>query len=547
MKRFLLLQLTAVLGYVLAFPPVDFFPAGVLALAAWGLAFRRPMGWREWLVSYGAGVALFSFGCSWIAVVSFEFLLFMAVFEGLAIPLFGWIYGRMIRRKDGNPSSIPFWLALPLAWVAVEYLRSIFPLDGFPWLNLGYILWRCPPLIQVADITGVYGLSFLVAMSGGLLAAWVVLYMEKTGDRRKRPVKGTLAFTAVLAAVLIYGFIRPATLEIVEGPKIAAVQANLPQELKNNTASIEEVYERYLRTTRFIFEEDSKPKPEMLVWPETVYPYGLITGEKRDLRYANKPAGYPTVREWEQLKIKEEIIKGILSPHDTWFLVGAEGMRLVSDGVLEERNGAFFYDPSGRRKSEYYKTILVPGGEYLPLIDYIPFADSLRSYALNKAGFLPDLFEGFGPVVMTMRCGGVSYDFGVQICYENIYGNYCRRFIKQGAEFLINISNEGWFKTSSEFDQMLAMSTFRAVETRKSLFRATNTGISCLIGPEGGVPGEEDRITSEGRDRAVQGVLIKEVPLCRTGTIYTQVGDLFGQAVFFGQIILLLFLLFKPS
>ena len=118
---------------------------GLFALAAWGVAYQRRMGWREWLVSYGSGLCLFAVGCAWIAVISFDFLLFMAVAEGLTLPLFALILRRMVLRRDGSPSSFPLWLALPLAWVATEYLRAIFPLDGFPWLILGYTLWRCPP------------------------------------------------------------------------------------------------------------------------------------------------------------------------------------------------------------------------------------------------------------------------------------------------------------------------------------------------------------------------------------------------------------------
>jgi len=118
-------------------------------------------------------------------------------------------------------------------------------------------------------------------------------------------------------------------------------------------------------------------------------------------------------------------------------------------------------------------------------------------------------------------------------------------FGRPEADFLINISNEGWFRSASEFDQMLAISVFRAVETRRTLFRATNTGISCMIGPAGGVPSMEDRVTKHGEDKNVEGVLMKRVPLCRNSTVYVRFGDGFANAVFLLQIILLLCLLFK--
>jgi apolipoprotein N-acyltransferase len=437
-------------------------------------------------------------------------------------------------------------LALPLAWVSVEYLRSVFPLDGFPWLILGYSLWRYPPLIQIADLTGVYGPSFLMAMGAGLLQAWVVYFRHPRRNPAMKPMAGTWIFAALLAGTLVYGTLRPHSLEIREGPVLAAVQGNIPQEVKDSRDLTGLTYKTYLDLTRDLLDRKKGPVPHMVVWPETVFPYPLGEGKPGDTWYAGG-YGYSEALRRERQLIKEEVIRKILAPHGTWFLTGVIGNRALQDGTIESRNGAYLYDPSGTRKGVYSKTILVPGGEYLPFIDLLPrpFRRTIERWVKDAAGYLPDLDRGFGVQVMSFDADGTEYDFGVQICFENIYGDYCRRFIRQGADFLINISNEGWFKTSSEFDQMLAMSVFRAIESRRTLFRSTNTGISCVIGPEGGIPGPEERIQENGRDRAVQGTLVAEIPLCTSNALYTQVGDLFARLIFFAQIIFLAVLLFR--
>lgn len=533
MKRFILLLILGVVAHTAAFPPLDLGPLVVVALAALGMAFLEPMGRARWLAVYAAGVALFIAGCAWLADIFVLFPLFMAVFEGLTLPLFCLLF-----RTTHLRCRFPVWLALPVAWVAVEYLRSIFPLDGFPWLLAGYSLWRITPLIQAADITGVYGMSFLLALSAGVLLAWFLCVKEK---RVKKPLIGTGVLALGLAGALAYGFIRPATLEVEEGPVLAAVQGNIPQELKHGAGGAGQIFAHYRDVTNRIFEAPSPPS--LVVWPETFFPFPLGEGQPGDRWLPG--IGYSESLLCERKLIGVEIVERILAPHEAWFLTGVLGYRLGKEGALERRNAAYLYDPEGIRKGVYYKTLLVPGGEYLPYIDAVPFGDSLKNLIETQAGFLPDLEPGFGPQLMTFTASGEPYRFGVQICYENIYGDYCRRFIKEGADFLINISNEGWFHSASEFDQMLAISVFRAVEMRRSLFRGTNTGISCVIGPEGKVPPMEDRITENGVDKNVEGVLVKRVPLCHTASLYVQHGDRFAQAVFFVQIICLLFLLFK--
>jgi len=541
-NRISFLLVLGVICYVIAFPPLDLGPIGCLALVAFGLAFQREkMGWKGWVLTYTAGVCLFAFGCAWLTEVNLAFVFFAALPEGLALVLFALVY-RVLRIHAAH--YISNWIALPISWVAVEYLRSVFPLDGFPWLILGYTLWRIPPLIQIADVTGVYGVSFLMAMAAGLILSWIHCLGGTPLERENKPLVGTWIFCAIMIGICTYGYVRPHALKIEKGPVLAAVQANIPQELKHVSNVAGDVYQRYVDATADIYKNEASPLPDLVVWPETVYPYAIGEGRPGD-RWFRDGSGYSRARMNEQLLLVEGVVNRILAPRDAWFLTGVHAYNIGLNGKIEERNGVYLYDTAGKRRDSYFKTIRVPGGEYLPLVDAVPFGDKIRSYALSVAGYLPDLEPGFGPEVMKLSTRERDYLFGVQICYENIYGDYCRRFIEAGAEFLINISNEAWYKTSAEFDQMLAMSVFRAVETRKSLFRSTNTGISCLIDPTGKIPSLDNRIHENGKDRAVQGVLVKEVPLCMAHTLYTRFGDGFAQIVFSIQIFLLGFLFFK--
>lgn len=526
MKRFLVLVGVGTVLYVLAFPPVDGGAVSLLALAAFGTAWIRPTPWGwSLLAAYGAGTILFAAACSWIAEVSGIGLWLVAAVEGLSLPLFGVLF-RVSSSNRWRP--LPVWIALPAAWISMEFLRARFPLDGFPWLLCGYTLWRVPPLVQSADLAGVYGPGFLLALGAGVIVSWIAVPEGRA--RVRSAYAGTAVFLLLGLAALVYGLVRPASLEVEPGPVVAAVQGNIPQNVKDDAASADHIFDTYFTATEALFREKAGPRPALVVWPETIFPWPLGEGRTGD-RWYKGGYGYEAAVERERRYIRETLCARILGPAQAWFLTGVLALRRNAAGRLEKRNGGFLYDPVGRRRDGYYKTVLVPGGEYLPLVESLPFRERLEEWVVRSAGYLPDLVPGFGVRVMAFRAGDERYRFGVVICFENIYGDYCRRFTAEGAQFLVNLSNEGWFHTSCEFDQMLAMSVFRAVENRRTLFRSTNTGVSCVIGPLGRVPGERARIVKGGRDRDVAGTLVASVPLCSASTLYVAWGDWLGFGV----------------
>ena len=518
----LVLLATGVVLLALAFPPADLGWLGFVGLVPIVIALHRAEKKRIYLLAYCAGVALFMTACAWLAEPAFITLVGMALPQGLVFPLFALFY-----RFGARRCGLPVWVCTPTAWIASEYVRATFPLDGFPWLLLGYSSWRFDPLLQTADLFGVWGPGLLMALFAGVVAGYVIRWTTVP----RPPLKiiqhaGAALWIVLFSAALIYGSCRPASITTEKGPVVAAVQGNIPQILKHNPNSAGDVLGRYIAGTRRLFESGTGSAIDLVVWPETMYPYPLSDGAAGEIWEPDRRVGDREARQIERAELIEPIVDAIMRPEGAWFLVGALTYRLGPDRKPERRNSVILYDTEGERRSSYSKTVLVPGGEYLPWIEVLPFSDRIEEMVLAVAGFLPDLAAGDGVELHTFDAGSGRYSFGAQICFENIYGDYCRKFVRQGAQFMVNLSNEGWFKDSAEFDQMMAMSLFRAVETRRSLFRSTNTGISCLVDPLGTLPATGTKIVRDGSDREVSGVLVVEVPICAQSTLFTAIGDL---------------------
>ncbi|MBM3985751.1 MAG: apolipoprotein N-acyltransferase, partial [Planctomycetes bacterium] len=337
-----------------------------------------------------------------------------------------------------------------------------------------------------------------------------------------------------LAATVAYGLWRPATLdEGRPGPRVAGVQPGVPQELKRHPLSARQLYERGLQFSRQALAQD--PPPDVLVWPETMWTVPLGEGAEDDVWYPAGP-GLPAYGPRDAARESAEALAPLLQGGRTGLVLGSLWRRLA-DGRLRLSNSAVVFDATGRLVGRHDKVLLVPGGESVPFGSLLP--DGLRSlvkvWIASAAGFLADLEPG--PGFEPIPVGGVPC--GVTICFENAYGEPARESVKRGAAFLLNLSNEAWFGTSAEHDQMELQSILRAVETRRALFRSTNSGISCLVRPDGRRPSSADRLLVDGADRAVAGVFAAQVPLHDGLTPYVRWGDWPGWLGLAGAFLLL--------
>jgi len=383
-------------------------------------------------------------------------------------------------------SALVFVLMLPVLWVAFEYLRSCL-FTGFPWELLGYSQVKHLALIQVADICGVYGVSFFIAFINGAL--FMILLFLLHGDWHgtyptKRFTKITVLVSIFLVAVVFwYGKWR---IEIVDqmisqapSKRIAVVQGNIDQAVKWNPAFQISTTKKYIRLSVSVKEQ----KPDLVVWPETATPFFFL----------------------HNIQLSKAILDGIKETEAN-FLIGSPAFR-QKEKKEEYYNRAYLLDAQGKVKGKYDKAHLVPYGEYIPLKKWLPFVGKI----VQAVGdFQP------GQKGASIKWG--PYRLGVQICYEIIFPALSRAMVQNDASLLVNITNDAWYGRSSMPYQHFSMAVFRALENRRALVRSANTGISGFIDPVGRVISHTELFQDTVSDHAV--------PLLTTKSLYTRFGDL---------------------
>ncbi|MEW6745133.1 MAG: apolipoprotein N-acyltransferase [Planctomycetota bacterium] len=520
----LLWSLAAAGSYGLAFHPAAQGWLAWGAITPWCILAGRARSWaRTFGLGYLLGAAILTVGCFWLRE---SHPLNLVVMVGAEATFFG----LFLVLLHATAPLLPFFVGTPLLFVGIEWVRGCFPLDGFPWLFLGYTQAGWQTLVQVADLTGVYGVSFLLAFSGGLLAdSW--LAWKKRARSRKVLATGWLTGGLLLAAALLYGGWRRESLDAgILGPPLVAVQGNIPQQLKRSGARPDEIYAIHARLTREGLAATPVVEgwPPLVVWSETMFPFALAAnGHAGDVwDEQRRPRRFEEAEEVERVLVVDGLAKGLLEERRACLLLGVPTLAGHTPAERRCYNSAILYRPDGSRAGVYHKVIRVPGGEYLPGIDYLPFSETIRALVESVAGFVPELAAGdlLEPLVLDSAQGPVP--LGVSICYENIYASHARCLVRRGARLLVNLSNEAWFRDSAEMDQMHAMSVFRAVETRRSLLRCTNSGITALYDPAG----RSQRLVVNGRDREVGGVLRGRPHLCSESSFYVASGDWLAMA-----------------
>lgn len=379
-------------------------------------------------------------------------------------------------------SSRFFLLFIGSVWVGLEYVRAKL-LTGFPWCLLGYTQYNHLYLIQVADLCGVYGISFLIILSNGLL------YHLFFGRHNK--IKGTLKWEILSVLLLVggtyaYGYycLKTGTVDKAHSRMVNAVivQANIDQSLKWEPTYQTETIEIYQRLTRSAYDF----KPDLIVWPETSVPFFF----QNDVEFAPK-------------------IIALVRESNSSIMFGSPAYKQI-DGKTKYYNRAYLITSTDQPYQYYDKVKLVPFGEYVPLKRYLFFVNRLVPAAGD--------FES-GNRIAPLK--GKHFLPGILICFEAIFPELASTHTRRGADILINLTNDAWFGKTSAPHQHLSMAVFRAVENRRPMIRAANTGISAFIGPEGRII-ELSSLFKEETLKASIG--ISNSPL----TFYARFGDLFA-------------------
>jgi apolipoprotein N-acyltransferase len=431
------------------------------------------------LQQYGGLHTFFAVGALGLLV------LYMSMYTAFFCLSLAWLAAR---QGEGKGSSTIIFLAAPALWVGFDMLRGLL-FTGMPWMDLGYGLYQHPLLIQAADLGGHHLITYLLVQINSLIF-WL---MDRIFSRQ--PASSRLHYIcAFLVAMLIYcvgGYSTMrywqvyATSEIEEQVSVAVAQGNIDQREKWSPARKDSTIERYLTLSNAALEQNGA---DLVVWPETALPFF--------------PAREPLMNKVKQFAKKEHIYLLTGSP---FFTVDPE--RPVRP--VEYFNSALMVNPEGRLVGRYNKQHLVPFGEYVPLRDWLWFIKPLV-----------ELVGDFTPGISAEPLEAEKIKAGVLICFESIFPSIAQQTTKAGANLLVSLTNDAWYGYSSAPYHSWAMTVFRAVENRRSLVRAANTGISGFVEPTG-------RITSAS-PIFVPAAWKETIPLMTEQTFFTLFGHFFG-------------------
>ncbi|MCF6147524.1 MAG: apolipoprotein N-acyltransferase [Candidatus Kuenenia sp.] len=502
------LSFLTILFFCLSFPPADIGYFAWFAFVPWFLLIMRGRKY-VYLASYFVGALFFFSELSWLRYVTYAAWLLLSLYCALYFLCFAFCIRRIVLKL-----KLPFVFVAPCVWVSLEYIRSHL-FSGFPWFFAGHTQYRYLPVIQICDITGVSGISFLIIMVNAYIA-WLIAHCFRNNHNEKENIalwvgrKQNFIYLSyilpipLVIGVLLYGAFWLKNYTPYEGPVVCLVQGNISQEVKAESSEEEEV-----KTLKKYYDLSLRVKGEpidLVVWPETMVPGILninpdITGRKID--YLSQLTAVQLAQE-----LKASLLLGGIS-----LFLFEEDQKYF--------NSVFFYGRNGEFLDRYDKIHLVPFGEFTPLEKYLPFLSKLVPYSVGLShGEKSTVFH-----LTTLQNQG--FNFGASICYEDTVPSLIRKLKKQGVDFIFNVTNDGWFHDSAELEQHLAIMVFRAVENRTCMARAANTGISAFVGPGGTIYGKLN--DAEGRQKEISGTLVNRIKLVKkSDTFYTLFGEWFS-------------------
>jgi len=479
----LLLALLSGFTLTASFPPSPFYFLAWFALVPLLKSLENETPMAALRLGFAAGLAHYLTLIYWVIIVmghyghlplpvSVSILVLFSLYLAIYPAVFAWGCSLIGKSFLGSLKTAGLWVAL-------EYMRANL-LTGFPWCLLGHSQYGNLEAIQIADLVGAYGTSFVIVLSSTLIYG---LLLEQNPGRWKREAPLVLL---ILALALGYGFYRMSDSRPAQGTlKVAIAQGNIDQSIKWNSAYQEKTMQIYRTLTL-----KSRPfGPDLVVWPETAVPLFFQDGEPlaRTVLHAARES-------------------------EAHLIFGSPAYR-KERGAVSFFNRAYLASPRAEILGSYDKVHLVPFGEYVPMKRFLPFVQRL---VVAAGDFLPG--DKLEPLKFPKAASGVL------ICFESIFPELGRAMTENGATLLVNLTNDAWYGMSSAPFQHFSMAVFRAVENRRTVVRAANTGISAFILPTGKIL-EQSGIFTEA-------LLTKEIPLSDPAlTVYTRYGDFFAIAL----------------
>lgn len=472
-----------------AFPDYNLYPLAFFALVPLWSSIRTMTPGRAFYAGMITGLAHYLTLIYWIVptlsifgklptLAALSCLVLLSFYLALYTGLFAFI----MKKQPGPAWLTPLWGGM--VWVGLEFIRT-HALTGFPWGVLGYSQYANSFLVQTADLTGVLGISFVLVVSNGILTqTWLVF-------SKKAPAGTGFVIPLVYGILLVtgahaYGILRLKTVDLwinnADLTKISIIQGNIEQNKKWDKAFKEFTLDQYEKLSLSALPAD------LVVWPETALPF----------YYGRDP-------------VNSSRVDALVRNARTHFLLGSPAVE-ISQEKIRYYNRAYMLNPLSLVTGTHDKTHLVPFGEYVPLQDLLWFVEKLTAEAGNfskgETGALPLGFKG--------------HKTGVLICFEILFPDISRAFVLNGADILTTITNDAWFGRTSAPAQHFAIAVLRAVENRRALVRAANTGISGFIDPAGRIISETGLFTPT--------TLTRNLPALDQISFYTRYGDLAGMA-----------------
>lgn len=469
---------------------------------------------RDLSLGYVAGLAFFWTVFSWLRTVTVPGLVLVGLYMAIYFALWSWICG-LLRPSLRAPAVVNRWtqpppnesplsrspwlrstnnlrLAFLLAtvWVAQEWLRSLV-FSGWGWNTLGTALHGQLAMIQIAEFTGVAGLSFLVAFTNVILLTTARRLILETQVRPMRPHYDLTLTMAAIVGVMGFGLHSLQIQRPAKTLNVALVQSNIPREQKFSGEFAEKTFDQFTRLSTPAL--GTSARPDLLVWPESSMPGPVLQDE-----------------------LSHRFVMDFSAAARTDLLLGTIDLDETGD-----YNAALLVSDGGKGIQIYRKVHLVPFGEYVPGRHTIPLL------ARVVGDQVPGDFA-FGKEYTVFHLTNDKALIAPLICFEDTIGDLTRQFVLRGANLLANVTNDGWFLRSAASQQHLANAVFRSVETRLPMVRAANTGVTCFVNEFGRIT---QILADEHGSQFTDGVLTGEasIPTGHELTFYVRHGELFAQ------------------
>jgi apolipoprotein N-acyltransferase len=468
----------------LAFPNAGLWPLAFIALIPL-LIWVDGKGYRQ--AFFGgtlAGLVFYAIVFSWFASLTYWVGGIVLLGVGILLFFFSLFWGVVMVGGVFFSRWLPAALAVafPSLWVLMEYAHNhIF--TGFGWGSVGYTQWNSLWVAQLASVGSVYAVSFYVVLINVL-----IVILLKSVRRHTAALVWALALVTLGIAVPTWGKLQMHSPDMSSNLQVGVVQPNFSLDVKWDGEYSEHMMKVLGQQTEIVAGIGA----ELVIWPESAF-YGYLVDE-----------------------ISE--ISEIIRPHDIYLLTGSNHYERSESGADNEfvyYNSAFLIDPKGQKLGRYDKHHLAPFGEYVPLQDLLPFMGKIVPAV---ADFTPGT-DAIAPFIVKGK------KFGVLICFENSFPHLVRRAAVLDADFLVQLTNDGWFGRSGQPKQDLAIAVFRSIENGATLVRGTNTGISCFIDPWGRVSG---MVTSPwGETVFARGISVHNISTVAHDTVYKTYGDIY--------------------